>query len=242
MRSKFIILLLTTLFLVVPNFAQEATPEATEEPLPVAPQIVEVRAEDRLRLYADFYFVDPERPTVILLHELYTNRASWNPLLRPLLEHGYNVLAVDIRGWGSTRGSINWYKAFEDVSAWTTWLREEIGVRPDTIHMMGSSMGSTVAIRACANDELCRSVIAISPGWAYYDYSIETAITMHPVLAIYAERDRWPALGIPQMLETSPDTIAVQTYEGNLHGKDLVDEQLEHMTGVILGWLTRHSE
>jgi hypothetical protein len=103
-------------------------------------------------------------------------------------------------------------------------------------------MGSTIAIRACANDELCRSAIAISPGWSYYGYSIEAAISMKPVLAIYAERDRWPALGVPEMLETSPDTVAVQTYEGNLHGKYLVDEQLEDISLVILNWLAGHSE
>jgi len=241
MRFKFIILL-AALFLAVPNFAQEeAVPEATEEPLPIAAQTVEVRAEDRLRLYGDFYLVNPERPTVILLHEMYANRSSWKPLLRPLLENGYNILAVDIRGWGATRGGINWYKAINDVSAWTTWLREEVGVRPDLIHMMGGSMGSTIAIRACANDELCRSAIAISPGWSYYGYGIEEAITKKPVLAIYAERDRWPALGVPQMIETSPDTVTAQIYEGNLHGKYLVDEQLDNMTAVILNWLAAHS-
>lgn len=242
MRLRFFILLLSLLCLAIPNFAQGEAVEVTEEPLPVAPQTVEVRAADYLRLYGDFYLVDPARPTVILLHEMYANRTSWHPLLRPLLENGYNLLAVDIRGWGQTRGSINWSKAINDVSVWTAWLRDVAGVRPDTIHMMGGSMGSTIAIRACANDELCRSAIAISPGWSYYGYSVETAITVHPVLAIYAERDRWPALGVPDMQAAAPDTVSVQVYPGNQHGKHLVDEQLDAMTALILDWLASHSE
>lgn len=243
MRLRILILLLTALLLTLPNFAQEeANPEATEEPLPVVPQIVETRGEDRLRLYGDFYFVDPERPTLILLHEMYTTRGSWNSLLRPLLEHGYNVLAVDIRGWGSTRGAINWSRAIDDVGIWMTWLREEVGVHPHLIHTMGSSMGSTLAIRGCANDEHCRSAIAISPGLSYYGYSVEEAVTMKPVLAIYAERDRWPSLGVPEMLELAPDTLSVQTYDGNPHGMLLVEEQLEPMTPLILEWLAAHSE
>lgn len=242
MRLRILILLLTALFLTLPNFAQEeAAPEATEEPLPIEPQIVETRGEDRLQLYGDFYLVNPERPTVILLHEMYTTRASWNLLLRPLLEHGYNVLAVDIRGWGSTRGAINWSRSIDDVGIWMTWLREEAGVHPHLIHTMGSSMGSTLAIRSCANDELCRSAIAISPGLRYYGYSVEEAITMKPVLAIYAERDRWPSLGVPEMLELAPDTLSVQIYEGNPHGMLLVEEELEAMTPLILDWLAAHS-
>lgn len=240
MRFRLIIVVLSMLLLALPNLAQEEAP--TEAPLPIEPMIVETRAEDRLRLYGDLYLVDPNRPTVLLLHEMYTNRASWHPLLRPLLEHGYNVLAVDIRGWGSTRGSINWSRAIDDSAIWMTWLREEVGVRPDVIHTMGSSMGSTLAIRSCANDALCRSAIAISPGWSYYGYSIEDAVTMHPVLAIYAERDRWPALGVPDMLKVAPDTLSVQIYPGNKHGKLLVDEQLEEMSSLILGWLAAHSE
>jgi uncharacterized protein len=243
MRLRILILLLTTFFLTLPSLAQEeVNPEATEEPLPVVAQIVEARGDDRLRLYGDFYLVNPERPTVILLHEMYTNRASWNPLLRPLLENGYNVLAVDIRGWGSTRGAINWSRAIDDVGIWMTWLREEAGVRPDAIHTMGSSMGSTLAIRACANDEFCRSAIAISPGLSYYGYSVKDAIIMKAVLAIYAERDRFPALGVPEMLEIAPDTLSVQTYAGNKHGMLLVEEELEPITTLILEWLAAHNE
>lgn len=242
MRSSIIILLIV-LFLGVPNLAQEeAVAETTEEPLPVAAQIVETRAQDHWRLYGDFYLVDPERPTVLLLHEMYTDRSSWNPLLPPLLENGYNILAVDIRGWGSTRGAINWSRAIDDVGIWMTWLREEAGVNPELIHTMGSSMGSTLAIRGCANDEFCRSAIAISPGWSYYGYSVEEAIAIKPVLAIYAERDRWPALGVPEMSETSPDTVSVQMYPGNQHGMLLVEEQFESITDLILDWLAAHSE
>ena len=120
MRSKLLILLFS-LLLVIPIAAQdEVEAEVTPEPLLIEPQLIEVDADDGLDLVADFYLVDPARPTVILLHELYRDRTSWEPLLMPLIANGYNVLVPDVRGWGETRGAINWYKAVDDVAIWFT--------------------------------------------------------------------------------------------------------------------------
>ena len=240
MQSK-ILLLLISLIIVVPVIAQdEPEPETTPEPLPVQAQLITVDAEDGLDLDADFYLLDAARPTVILLHQLYRDRTSWESLLLPLLANGYNILAPDIRGWGETRGAINWFKAVDDMAVWFRWLREEAGVNPEAIHTLGSSMGSTLAIEGCGHDEFCRSAIAISPGWSYYRINIEDTIAQSPVLGIYAENDRWPSLGIPRMIEVAPETFVVITYEGNAHGMDLLADEQETMVVAIIDWLNSH--
>ena len=79
------------LLITATAFAQDDTP------LPTA---VTVTAEDGLVLAGDFYATpetDGERPAVLLLHMLDSSRAAWNTLIVPLLENGYNVLAVDLR-------------------------------------------------------------------------------------------------------------------------------------------------
>jgi len=244
MLTKRAIILLLMLLITATVSAQEATPEVaaetTPEPLPVAAQEVTTEAEDGLTLVGDFYLIDPGRPTVLLLHELYTTRESWGDLLYPLLGSGYNVLAVDVRGYGQTRGGINWTRAVDDVAAWMTWLREVGGVRPDAISTMGSSMGSTLAIVGCANDEFCRSAIAVSPGWSYYGISLAEHIAAKPVLVIYAERDRWPALGIEDMREAAPDALFEQVYKGNAHGMNLIEAEFESIAPVVVGWLAMH--
>ncbi|MEL6308132.1 MAG: alpha/beta fold hydrolase [Chloroflexota bacterium] len=232
--------LLCLLAVSVASAQDEVAPEATPEPLPIAPQVVEIDALDGLDLTADFYLVDPARPTVILIHEMYTDRTSWDPLLLPLLANAYNILVPDVRGWGDTRGAINWYSAVEDVSVWFTWLRETAGVNPEAIHTVGSSMGSSLAINGCANDEFCRSSVAISPGWRYYGISVQDTIATKQTLVIYAERDRWPALGVPDMVEAAPETLTVITYPGNAHGMDLFEDEQETVVVQILEWLNTH--
>ena len=228
------------IFLTVGLFqAQGDSSSATLTPLPEA-QLVTIQAADGLMLKGDFYLVDPTRPTVFLLHELYARRSSWNVILEPLLRSGYNVLAVDVRGHGATRGGINWYRALDDVALWFTWLREVAGVRPDAISTMGSSMGSTLAIIGCANDAACRTAIAISPGWSYYGFSLESSVAARPILVVYAERDHWPRLGVPQMVAAAPNTLTVHSYPGNAHGMNLVRAELETITPLMLDWLAAH--
>ncbi|MEM9951877.1 MAG: alpha/beta fold hydrolase [Chloroflexota bacterium] len=242
MQSKLLILLIISVFIpsAIAQDDSSATDDEVSSALPVAAQMVEVDADDGLDLIADFYLVDPARPTVILLHEIYTTRESWEPLLLPLLANGYNVLAPDIRGWGETRGAINWFDAVDDVAVWFIWLREVAGVNPEAIHTVGSSMGSSLAIVGCAEDEFCRSAIGISPGWNYYRISLADSITERPVLGIYSERDRFPALGVPQMIETAPDTFVPLTYEGNAHGMDLFADEQETIVVAIIEWLNTH--
>jgi pimeloyl-ACP methyl ester carboxylesterase len=239
MHGKYQIALIAILFLFI-GLVQAQDAETPVEVAPQGPHQVEVAAPDGLVLKGDFYLVNPEQPTVLLLHELYTTGAMWTPFIGPLVEGGYNVLIVDVRGQGATDGEISWPDAVEDVAVWLAWLRDVAGVRSDGISTLGSSIGSTLAIVGCANDELCRTTIAISPGWSYYGIPVEEAITTRPTLVIYAQRDRWPALGVPKMIAVAPETLTVETYPGNAHGTHLIELQEEAIVAQVLEWLTTH--
>lgn len=230
LRRLLFFLLLCLLFLpIVPILAQGTAVETT--------------ASDGLVLKGDFYLVDAGRPTILLLHQLYTNRTSWNPYIGALTGAGYNVLAVDLRGHGQTRGRINWSAAIEDVGVWMNWLRAQ-GVRGDALATMGSSMGSTLAIIGCANDPGCRTAVALSPGWSYSGVRIETALTEglagRQIFVVHTQRDRWPALGVPRMVEVAPEFVVVQTYPGNAHGMDVLRRE-ETAMQHILEWLAGHA-
>lgn len=219
--------------------AQEA--EATEEPIPVPAQWVETVGGDGLTLVGEFYGVNPGAPTVVLLHELYDTRLNWRPTVRQLVGAGFNVLAVDIRGFGATGGRLYWQGAVEDMAAWFNWLRTASGVHPERIVTMGSSIGSSIAVIGCANDALCKGAVAISPGWSYYGLNLAESLPAHPILIVYAERDRWPALGVPRMVETAPANITLQTYPGNAHGMNLLEREAETITPAIIQWIAERA-
>ena len=144
-------------------------------------------------------------------------------LIDPILSLGYNILIIDQRGHGASRGSIAWEFAVGDMQIWFDWLRNAVGVRHDAITVIGSSMGSSIATVGCANDALCRGVISISPGWSYFGIGVERAfreqlINRH-VLLIYAQRDRYPASRCPPcILETATyGHVEEKVYSGNTY-------------------------
>jgi pimeloyl-ACP methyl ester carboxylesterase len=204
---------------------------------------VEVTAPDGLVLKGDFYLVGTDHATVLLLHQMYTTRASWSNYIGTLTGAGYNVLAVDVRGYGQTRGKLNWSAAIDDIGVWMTWLRGSAGVR-DAISTMGSSIGSSLAIVGCARDAACRTAVAVSPGWNYNGIALEDPLKNNfagrQILVVYAHRDRYPALGVPRMVEAAPDVIVTQVYNGNAHGMNFLSKYPES-TQVILDWLAGHS-
>lgn len=221
---------------------------STATPIPTAiiePDTILVQAEDGAFLVGDFYLIDPTSPTVVLLHQLYTNRSSWEPVTGPLLGANYNVLAVDLRGYGESSKSINWRKAVTDVQLWFDWLRSEGGVRGDAISTMGSSMGSTLAIISCANDAHCKTTIAISPGWDYYGIILDEALSVglanRPTLILYAERDRWPALGMPNIQEAASGLLDIRVFPANAHGMDMIKQYQDEAIPMILEWLALYS-
>lgn len=240
-------LLALLLALLAPLSLQAQTdappPAPTPEPRYFEPEEVMARATDGLRLRGDFFLIAAEQPTVLLLHEMYTTRKSWRPLIGLLLGAEYNVLAVDLRGMGATRGRINWQAAVDDVAVWLAWLRDTAGVRSDAISLMGSSIGSSLALLGCANDSECRTVIALSPGWAYYGLELEPAFAAlgeRPALILYAADDAWPRLGVPRMAEVAGPAVEIDELAGNLHGMGLLSAEHRALVPRILDWLAAH--
>jgi alpha-beta hydrolase superfamily lysophospholipase len=201
------------------------TINAQEKPATIEPALVEVEA------------VDGDQPAVLLLHQLYTTRASWNPVINSLLESGYKVLAVDLRGYGQTRGSINWIKAQDDVIRWVEWLNDQAGVT--SVSIIGSSMGSSLALTGCASSE-CAGVIAVSPGLNYFKVSTNDAIQAgFPVFIVYADHDTYPARDVPAMTELAGENVTLQTYAGRTHGVALFKEH-EDLLPLVIDWLNNH--
>jgi alpha-beta hydrolase superfamily lysophospholipase len=248
MKRTLPLLILTLLALLAPAaHAQEITPE----PAPTATEPtaqIEIIAEDGLRLRGD-YFASPrdgDRPAMLLLHQLYTTRLSWGAVIEPLLSSGFDVLAVDLRGYGLTRGALNWGKAQSDTQLWLDWLAAEPGIRDDAIFLMGSSMGSNLALAGCASEDApCAGAVALSPGLEYFGVGTAAAFMAGPpALVVYADRDSIPRRDVPRMIELleeagRADAVTFVVYPGRAHGIQLLAEP--DLLPQIIAWLIAQS-
>src|SRR5512140_3900014 len=86
-------------------------------PTSLPSQDVQFKMPDGLVIKGTFYpssASDPA-PAVLLLHQYGGNRRQWDPFTNALTAKGYNVLAIDQRGFGETGGNIDWILGQHDA-------------------------------------------------------------------------------------------------------------------------------
>jgi hypothetical protein len=86
---------------------------------------------------------------------------------RMLVEHGYGVLLVDMRGQGESEGDSNLYgwDAGPDLDAAVAYLAARPDVRDGRIGGLGLSVGGELLLQAAAADERLRAVVSDGAGW-----------------------------------------------------------------------------
>lgn len=180
---------------------------------------VELKTVDGWALKAMFAPSVPGKMTLLLLHGTGQRKEDWKRLAFPLTRAGYGVMAVDLRGHGESRVSpsgeeLTWKKLratptandFADMSrdaeAAVGWLAGQ-GVPEDSIGLIGSEVGGSIAIRYAATHQKVPLVVMLSPGMRWQEVLTPNALRAlrrpipTPVLMIYSEADKRTAKEVP---------------------------------------------
>lgn len=178
------------------------------------------------------------------MHMFNSRRSAYDPLIPALLDAGYGVLNVDLRGHGESGGTRDWSAGLVDVQTWLNWLREQEGVRDEALSIVGASIGSNLALAGCANDAACLTAVALSPGLDYFGVipaDFLENLSERSALLVASHNDRYSAQSIEELFAMAPGNIAARMYRGGAHGTQLFDNQLESVTALIIGWLDEHN-
>lgn len=234
-KLSFTLILILLLIFVSVSTAQQAEPNT-----------VTIEAEDGLMIVGDYYVIDApgeDNPAVLLLHMLGSNRSAWEPLIDPLLNAGFNVLAIDMRGHGETGGSRDWDATESDIQVVMDWLYAQPEVRPSSVSIVGGSIGSNMALIGCANDPSCVTAIALSPGLDYSgvmpEESVVNGLAERSALLVGSRNDGSVQDSILQMAANAPGEIGLHLYPGRVHGTNLLTTE-DHLNDLIIDWLTEH--
>lgn len=134
---------------------------------------VEFQTRDNVKIVADYYppAVSSSRG-VILVHMMPATRKSWNEFAVRLMQAGYHVLAIDLRGHGDSGGGD--YRQFSqeqhqasiaDLVAAAEFLKAQ---RVSEIAVVGASIGANLALQHLAQDPQIRAAVLLSPGFDYH--------------------------------------------------------------------------
>lgn len=200
-------------------------------------------AADGLTLYADYYgaAIRPA-PTVLLLHMLGSSKAAWGAFAGQLREAGFNVLALDLRGHGLTGGTQDWAKAQQDILTVLPQVAAQADARPDSIMVIGASIGANLAINACAAWGNCRAVVLLSPALDYRGVLTEAAVQQYgprPLLLAASRGDRPGGEDSVRLNGVATGDRRVILNDGTAHGTDMLTAYPD-LAGQIILWLQAH--
>ncbi|HEY2773239.1 MAG TPA: alpha/beta hydrolase [Candidatus Binatia bacterium] len=110
---------------------------------------VSLKTRDGVTLHAWWLPVSPPARatarTALFLHGNAGNVSFWLPVARPFHELGWNTLIVDYRGYGRSGGRPSEEGTYLDADSAWCWLKENRGVDPSRIVVVGRSLGGGVA-------------------------------------------------------------------------------------------------
>jgi pimeloyl-ACP methyl ester carboxylesterase len=118
-----------------------------------------------------WYIPSENRAAIILLHGYGSNRLEMVSRAEVLARHGYGVLLYDLRGHGESGGEVRAFgwQDVPDVKTALEFLSNREDVDPNRIGILGFSIGGQIAIRAAAEYEQIKAVIADDPGFVTVD-------------------------------------------------------------------------
>jgi dienelactone hydrolase len=133
---------------------------------------------DLVELHASFELplgVPAPIPAVLLLHGYGEDRNVWKDFSRELLNRGYAVMALDLRGHGESRlknqlpmqvtpeWRTNLHEFPVDLDPALDWLKSRPRVDNSKIIVIGFDVGANLALIASGRFEEVRTVVAIKP-------------------------------------------------------------------------------
>ncbi|MGD9580324.1 MAG: alpha/beta hydrolase [Vampirovibrionia bacterium] len=208
---KICLVLTICIGICLPAIAAKAT--KAKKVKEIEPTRIEYRTPDNHLIVADFYLPAKQKktisiPLVIMVHALAENKKVWKEYAKTLINKGYSVLAIDIRGHGESIKDKHdkkhywrsftkddWQKSYTDITSGITYLKDNYPqANTKDILIIGSSIGSSLSIIAAREEKAyVKGLIILSPLNKYKD--IETRVPLveygkHPIMIMVSETDR----------------------------------------------------
>ena len=172
-RLAALLVLLTTAACTSVFFQPSSVLVATPGLYGIDYQPVELRAADGTGLFAWFLPARGEaKATVLYLHGNAENISTHFANVAWMPAAGFNVLALDYRGYGGSEGRPTLAGVQLDIDAAMRTLLERPDVNPQRIVIFGQSLGGALAIYYAAHSKYRSHVRAVIADSAFADYRL----------------------------------------------------------------------
>lgn len=207
-----------------------------------------IKSFDLVDLHASFEVplgVPAPIPAVLLLHGYGENRSAWKDFSRLLVNRGWAVMALDLRGHGesliknqrplqaSPEWRTNMHEFPVDLDPALDWLKSRPRVDNRRIVVMGFDVGANLALISSGRFEEVRTAVAIKPNLDEALALAGSAQDFQPrstlvVVSTQAEGDRIKALvKAPSRVVVAPHTGGTAEWTADKQVSDAVFQWLK---------------
>lgn len=172
---------------------------------------------------------------VVLVHGHGEDHTAIAELVKAFASAKMQVLAVDLRGNGASKGTIDPLKADADVAAAVAYLR---GKGQKQIALVGTGMGGNLSFLAASKDPSIDAVVMISPALNHQGVKASTALEGYgdrPILLVASQSDGLGTKAANMLAERlKQPTVEMVDVDGT--GSKLV-KYAPDLPGMVLNWL-----
>lgn len=240
--SRFLILLL--LASILQGFSARA-----EESKP--PRFVDLKAPDGTSLKGTYFSAGKTGPGVLLLHQCNRQRKVWDDLAARLAAAGFNVMTIDLRGYGDSSGTpvdklspakirVVFDEKFPtDVETAYQYLVSQPGVKREAIVVGGASCGVNQSVHAAANHPDVKALVLLSEGTDISGRQFLRTSAKMPLFMAVADDDT--DAGVTEIMQwqftlSSNPVNKFVHYSTGGHGVEMFDAHKE-LPGIVVEWV-----
>lgn len=205
------------------------------------------QSSDLVDLHASFEMplgVPAPVPSVLLLHGYGEDRSVWQGFTRELVNRGWAVMALDLRGHGQSTmknqapivASPEWRtnpREFPiDLDPALDWLKARPRINTQKIVVIGSDVGANLALLASSRFPEVRTVVAIKPNLTESLAMAGSAQDFHPRSALIVVTDQAAGDRLRQMVKP-PSRVQIARLVGGT-SEQIANKQV---ADAVFQWL-----
>lgn len=187
------------------------------------------------------------KKTVVFFHGAAGNISTYQYITRPLVEEGFQVVMVDVRGYGKSTGKPTHLNVAKDGQKMFDHLLARKDIRNTKIYLYGASLGSQIATHLAKENPAKISGLIIDGGMSSFtDIAIHFApqykeIIEKALISPYSAKEDVKTLNnVPKLFIYSKDDSTVPFEQGRLiyanapEPKQFLEFSGEHIQAMVV--------
>jgi len=187
------------------------------------------------------------KKTIIFFHGAAGNISSYQYITKPLVENGFQVVMVDLRGYGKSTGKPTHLNVASDGQKMLDYLMARQDVKNTKIYLYGASLGSQIATHLAKENQTKISGLIIDGGMSSFtDIAIHFSPQYKEVIEKFlvspysAKEDVKPLSNVPKLFIYSKGDSTVPFSQGELiytnapEPKQFLEFSGEHIQAMVV--------